>query len=250
MKIKLFIIDDDIKIVNIVKRYFSLSENIEVVLEAYDGDTGYQKIKENQIDYDIILLDLILPKKDGIYILDKMKENNINKRVIIFTSFGKESIINKICEYDVDYFVLKPFDIKELENIVLKVYKNQKKFIAYNNKAEIIIIDILHNLGMPSHLKGYRYIKDAVLLIYKQDAINYSFMQKIYPKVAFNFETTVSCVERSIRHAIEISFVRGNIDFIEELFGYSISIEKTKPTNSEFITTVCDKIKSEILKPY
>lgn len=158
-----------------------------------------------------------------------------------------------ISEIDIKNFnTCKTFLLKEenIEIILDPSYKENNNKKIKDKNLEELIIDILHKLGMPSHLKGYRYVKESVFLIYKDNSFNYHFMHKLYPKVASNFETSISCVERSIRHAIEISFLRADRDYIEEIFGYSISIEKTKPTNSEFIITVCDKIKLEISKLY
>lgn len=252
MKTKLLIIDDNKAMVEMVKEYFSTSKNVELALEANDGEVGYRIVKENQDKYDVILLDLIMPKKDGIYVLDKMKEDNIYKDVIVFTSFSEEETIKKVGEYGVKYFVLKPFDLEELEKKIAYLHKEHKKegnVINYKGKnIEIPVTKILHQLGIPSHIKGYNYIREAITLIYIEPSYIGSVTKKLYPEVAIKYDTTVSRVERAIRHAIEVSWLRGDWDMMEEIFGHSVDIDRAKPTNSEFIVTIADKLRLEMIK--
>ena len=150
----------------------------------------------------------------------------------------------------VNYYVLKPFDLVDLENRILEVFNNVsgKVINLYHSNLQISITKMLHELGMPSHIKGYQYIREGISMIYNDPNLIGGITKELYPELADRFETTVSRVERAIRHAIEVSWNRGNWDYMEEIFGHSVDIDKAKPTNSEFIVTVADKLRLEIAK--
>ncbi len=246
--IKLLMIDDNVNLVNMVKEYFSSHASIEVSLEAFDGEEGYELIKNKQDQYDLVLLDLIMPKKDGIYVLEEMKKENIQKNVIVLTSFAEQNTIRKVSEYGVNYYMLKPFDLTDLENKIIESINNYetKSIDLYSNNLTASITKILHELGVPSHIKGYQYIREGIALLYQRPEIIGGITKELYPEIAKKFNTTVSRVERAIRHAIEVSWNRGNWDLMEEIFGHSVDIDKAKPTNSEFIVTVADKLRLEL----
>ena len=147
------------------------------------------------------------------------------------------------------YFILKPFQLDELEKRITEVIEGTKfggKTVdIYHNNLEIAITNILHELGVPSHIKGYQYIKQGIIIVYERPFMVGGITKELYPEIAKIFNTTVSRVERSIRHAIEVSWNRGNWELMEEIFGHSVDIEKAKPTNSEFIVTVADKLRLE-----
>lgn len=244
--IKVLVIDDNKELVNMVKEYFSDHANINVALEAYDGDQGLKLIKEYQSDYDVVILDLIMPKKDGLDVLLEMKNLNINKKVIVVTSYNSDEMIRKVSELNISYFMLKPFELSDLERKIISCYEsvNGNKVIdVFHNNLEISVTKILHELGVPSHIKGYQYIREGILLIYDSPQFIGGITKELYPNIAKTFSTTVSRVERAIRHAIEVSWNRGNWDLMEEIFGHSVDIDKAKPTNSEFIVTVADKLR-------
>jgi len=248
---KLLVIDDNIKLVDMIDEYFSNNKSISVSLKAYSGDDGI-KLIESSNDYDIIILDLIMPNKDGIYVLDKMKEKGINKPVIISTSYNSDEMIRRVSEYGVKYFLLKPYDLNDLENRILELTnteeKENKNINIYHNNLQISVTKILHELGVPSHIKGYQYIREGIILLYSNPEMIGGITKELYPEIASKFDTTVSRVERAIRHAIEVSWNRGDWDLMEEIFGHSVDIDKAKPTNSEFIVTVADKLRLEHVK--
>lgn len=245
-------IDDNINLVNMVKEYFSSHAVIDVVLEAYDGEEGFKLIKDKSNEYDVVLLDLIMPKKDGLYVLDEMNKNAINKNVIVVTSYNAQDIIRKVSEYGINYFILKPFELSDLEKRILDVcniVRNKGKTIdLYHNNLQISITKILHELGIPSHIKGYQYIREGIGILYNRPELIGGITKELYPEIALKFDTTVSRVERAIRHAIEVSWNRGNWQLMEDIFGHSVDIDKAKPTNSEFIVTVADKLRLEFHK--
>ena len=249
-KIKVMIIDDNVNLTDMIKEYFIDNKRIEVVGAYYNGEDGIDAIVNNKCDYDIILLDLIMPKKDGIYVLDEMKRHNINSNVIVESSYNSPEMIRNVSEYGVNYYILKPFDLVDLESRILEVFKinDNKSINLFKNNLEISITKMLHELGMPSHIKGYQYIREGIIMIYNNPDIIGGITKELYPDIASKFDTTVSRVERAIRHAIEVSWNRGNWDLMEEVFGHSVDIDKAKPTNSEFIVTIADKLRLEFMK--
>lgn len=252
-KIKLLLIDDDKSLVGMMKEYFSSNHaGIEVVYTAYDGKEGMKLVKDKQDDYDLIILDLVMPKLDGLGVLEKMNEEKINQKAIVLTSYNSPEMIRKISEYGVSYYLLKPFDLPELEKRILEVVDKEKErnktIDLYKHNLQVSITNILHELGVPSHIKGYQYIRESIMIVYDKPNIVGGITKELYPEVAKKYDTTVSRVERAIRHAIEVSWNRGSWDLMEEIFGHSIDIDKAKPTNSEFIVTVADKLKLEFEK--
>lgn len=251
-KTKLLMIDDNVDLVNMIKEYFKNHANIELAVSANNGEEGMKIIENQQEAYDVIILDLIMPKKDGISVLEEMKQKNIEKKVIVLTSYNSPEMIRKVSEFGVNYFILKPFELSELEHrieecISTSKFRN-KSLDVYHNNLQISITKILHELGVPSHIKGYQYIREGISVLYERPDVVGGITKELYPEIAQKFDTTVSRVERAIRHAIEVSWNRGNWQLMEDIFGHSVDIDKAKPTNSEFIVTVADKLRLEFHK--
>ena len=200
----------------------------------------------------MILLDLVMPNKDGIEVLKYLKNKQIDKKIIVLTSYNAQSMIRKVSELGADYLILKPFELSVLEEKILEIANNNAQgntIDIYNNNLQISITKTLHDLGVPSHVKGYQYIREGIILVYNNPTIIGGITKELYPAIARKFNSTTSRVERAIRHAIEISWNRANWDLMEELFGYSVDIDKAKPTNSEFIVTIADKLRLEYNRP-
>ena len=239
-------IDDNINLIEMVKEYFKQSEEVNILFEAHDGEEGINEIEKNKDKIDLIILDLIMPNKDGIYVLNEMKKRNINKKVIVATSYNAAEVIREVSEYGVSYYILKPFDLSDLEKRIYDITKKEKSnknIDFYTSNLQVSITKMLHELGIPSHIKGYQYIREAVNIIFENPSVIGGITKELYPELAKKFNTTASRVERAIRHAIEVSWNRGNLDFMEEIFGYSVDIDKAKPTNSEFMVTIADKLR-------
>ena len=244
-KIKVMLVEDNELARKLIKRHFLENERIEIFLEAKDGESAYKIIESNICDIDIILLDLIMPKKDGLYVLKKMKEFSLVKDVIIMSAFGQEDVIIDSCKYGVKYFMLKPFDFVDLENKIIEVINNKNILYKHKIKKEEIVKEItplLRRLGFPTHIKGYLYIKEAITMICNEPKLSQNITRCLYNKIAESFGTSKECVERAIRHAIEISWNRGDIEVIDKVFGCSIDMNKSKPTNSEYITAIVELI--------
>jgi len=248
-KVRVLMIDDNKQLVDMVKEYFSSHAVISLDLIANDGEIGVEVIKQHLGEYDLILLDLIMPKKDGISVLEEIKDINNLPKIIVLTSYNTPDVIRKVASFGVNYYMLKPFELSELEKKILEctneIKSTSKTIDLYHNNLQIAVTNILHELGVPSHIKGYSYIREGILEVFFNPELIGGITKELYPKVANEFNTTESRVERAIRHAIEVSWNRGNWDLMQEIFGYSVDIDKAKPTNSEFIVTVADKLRLE-----
>ena len=250
-KQRLLVVDDNLSLIHMIREHTNSSNNMEVVYEAHDGEEGLRMIKDHINDFDLVLLDLIMPNKDGIYVLDKIREAGLNVNIIVITSFNADEMIKRVSTYNIKYFLLKPFDFNDLEQRVLEATnqvetKNGQNL--YENELKISVTKLLHELGVPSHIKGYQYIREGIGIIYEHPETIGGITKELYPELAEKFDTTVSRVERAIRHAIEVSWNRGNWELMEEIFGHSVDIDKAKPTNSEFIVTIADKLSLEASK--
>ena len=251
MKIKILVVDDNEGMISLIKRNFSNNEVIEVVATATNGSDAIKIINDEKFDFDLILLDLVMPIRDGMYVLNYLKEHNVNKKVIVMSSYNEEDMIRDVSEYGVKYYALKPFDISELESRIIKIVngdKKNKKIIEFQDRAmQLKITKLLHELGIPSHIKGYQFIRSAISMVYDDPSLIGGITKELYPDLSLKFNTTIQRVERAIRHAIEVSWLRGDLDLMEEIFGHSVDIDKAKPTNSEFIVTIADKLRLEMI---
>ena len=246
-KIKVLLIDDNVQLIDMIKEYFSSHAVIEVSDVAYNGSDGLSLLEKNS--YDIVLLDLIMPKMDGIKVLEECETKNINARFIVVTSYNSPEVIRKVSGLGIKYFMLKPFELSDLEEKILEYSNNeiyQKKTIdLYYSNLQLSITKLLHELGVPSHIKGYTYIREGITMLYNDQGLSSAITKELYPAIAKKYDTTPSRVERAIRHAIEVSWNRANWELMEEIFGYSVDIDKAKATNSEFMVTLADKLRLE-----
>ena len=249
-KIKVLMIDDNVNLTQMVEDYFEDNSKIEIVGRAFDGEEGLKIIKEGTLKYYLVILDLIMPKKDGIGVLKELKSANISCNVIVATSYNAPDTIRKVSELGANYYILKPFDMIDLEERIIETFSDLDKrtINLFSNNLQKSISKLLHELGMPAHIKGYQYIREAISMVYDNPEIVGGITKELYPELAIRFDTTVSRVERAIRHAIEVSWNRGDWDLMEDVFGHSVDIDKAKPTNSEFIVTLADKLRLEYVK--
>lgn len=245
--IRVLVVDNNKNVTAKIEEQFSSHASIKVVKTLENGSIALDYILKSKNEFDILVMDLILPEVDGLTILEKMKEQNIKKKIIILTSCKKEYTINMTNMYGVSYYMLKPFSMLALETRILEIGNSANlKINKLNEQEELVhvaISKLLHQLGIPSHIKGYTYIRESVFLFYKNSDIYGGITKEIYPEVALRFSTTASRVERAIRHAIEVSWTRGDYDLMEEIFGNSVAFDRAKPTNSEFIATIADRLR-------
>ena len=248
MKIRVLLIDDNYKFVDNIKEGFKNNKYIDISYIAYNGQEGINKINDHNNDIDIIILDLVMPKKDGISVLRYLYEKGSNKKVIVLSSYNEQTTIRKVAELGASYFLIKPFEKEEIEKKIMEVYKASdisKSVNLFDNNIKSSLAKLLHELGVPSHIKGYTYLIDGIIKVYKSPDLRNKITRELYPIIANTYNTKESSVERNIRHAIEVSWNRGNWDLMEELFGNSIDIDRAKPTNSEYIITIAEKLRLE-----
>ena len=246
-KIKVLLIDDNESLVDMVKQYFSSHAVIEVSDVAFNGKDGLSLIESKK--YDLVLLDLIMPGMDGIKVLEECSKRSIETKILVLTSYNSPEVIRKVSGLGIKYFMLKPFELADLEEKILEYSNNEvynKKTIdLYYSDLQLAITKLLHELGVPSHIKGYLFIREGITLIYNDPSLSSAITKELYPVIAKKYDTTASRVERAIRHAIEVSWNRANWELMEDIFGYSVDIDKAKATNSEFIVTLADKLRLE-----
>ena len=242
--IRVVAIDDNEAVLGSVKKYFKGSDKVEVVGVFNNGKDGLDYLLNNTKEYDLILLDILLSQVDGIKILEDLKNSNISKKIIVLSSYKDDYSIRKIQTLNADYYMLKPIDLSILESRMLELFEQVNKFkFKETVNVEVEVSSLLHDLGIPSHVRGYRYIRDGVMLLYESSSMVNLVTKDVYPIIAKKYDTTTTRVERAIRHAIEISWMRGDIKLMEDLFGNSIDFDRSKPTNAEFLTTIADKFK-------
>ncbi|MDK2823236.1 MAG: two-component system, response regulator, stage 0 sporulation protein [Clostridia bacterium] len=246
---KLLIADDNKEFCDILKEFFKVQEDIELVGIANNGVEALKKIKEEQPN--VVVLDIIMPHLDGIGVLEKLNVSDYRPKVIMLTAFGQESMTQKAVELGADYYLLKPFDIDVLANrirqlgngSVTQVPVRTNQSVNKVKNLEVEVTNIIHQMGVPAHIKGYQYLRDAILLVIDEVNLLGAVTKELYPMIAEKYSTTPSRVERAIRHAIELAWDRGNVDMMNKFFGYTINLDRGKPTNSEFIAMVADKLR-------
>lgn len=262
-KIEVLLADDNREFTNLLAEYISDQEDMEVTGIAYNGEEVLQRISDAHKIPDVLILDIIMPHLDGLGVLERLREMNLptQPKIIMLTAFGQENITQRAVQLGASYYILKPFDMEVLANRVRQLVGVQtvsssstvgtsmtKSNVVPMGKVKNLdasITSIIHEIGVPAHIKGYQYLREAITMVYNNIEILGAITKTLYPAIAEKFKTTPSRVERAIRHAIEVAWTRGNIDSISHLFGYTINISKSKPTNSEFIAMVADKLRIE-----
>ncbi|HJD41601.1 MAG TPA: sporulation transcription factor Spo0A [Candidatus Mediterraneibacter quadrami] len=250
------IADDNQKILNVLGEIVSADRELDLVGKAKNGEEMCQIIKDRQPD--VVLLDLIMPKMDGLTVMEKVGQDRaIHKRpyFIVITAVGQEKITEDAFNKGANYYIMKPFNnqmllerIKSVRNMAhgsdRKCEDGHTESVTGEN-LETRVTNMLHEIGIPAHIKGYHYLRDAIIMaVNDMDVLN-AITKILYPTVAKKYQTTSSRVERAIRHAIEVAWSRGKLDTLDELFGYTVSTGKGKPTNSEFIALIADTIQLE-----
>lgn len=259
-KLNIAIADDNERMVALLDEILSKDDGIEVVGRANDGEEVYDIIKKKEPD--VVLLDIIMPKMDGLTVMDKVNRDTTMKKhpkFIIITAIGQEGITEDAFGLGANYYIMKPFDndiilnrIRHLQKKSAKrapeirknnVYEGKKEYSLRNLETDVT--NVIHEIGVPAHIKGYQYLRDAIMMSVNDIDMLNSITKVLYPTIAKKHQTTPSRVERAIRHAIEVAWSRGKLDTIDALFGYTVNNGKGKPTNSEFIALISDKIRLE-----
>lgn len=265
-KVKVCIADDNRELVHLLNEYISAQSDMEVIGTAFNGQECVSLVEDKEPD--VLILDIIMPHLDGLAVLKRLNTLKLKNKpnIIMLTAFGQEDVTKKAVELGASYYVLKPFDMDVLITNIRDIGGQNQSFVqptTSSNSSSFIssksdglqsngglnldasITNIIHEIGVPAHIKGYMYLREAITMVYNDIELLGSITKVLYPDIAKKFNTTSSRVERAIRHAIEVAWSRGNIDSISSLFGYTVSHSKAKPTNSEFIAMVADKLRIE-----
>lgn len=259
-RLKVAIADDNERMLRLLGDIIESDDELDVIGTARDGEEAYNVIKTKEPD--VVLLDIVMPKLDGLGVLDRVNNDASIKKhptFIMISAIGQEKITEDAFNLGADYYIMKPFDndmvLNRIKHIKGKVHNRGAEICKVNayEKAEDFgernleadVTEIIHEIGVPAHIKGYQYLRDAIIMsVNDMDMLN-SITKVLYPTIAKKYQTTSSRVERAIRHAIEVAWSRGKMDTIDEMFGYTIHNGKGKPTNSEFIALITDRIRLE-----
>jgi two-component system response regulator (stage 0 sporulation protein A) len=258
-KIKILIADDNADFRSLLTTALENERDLEIVGVSTDGYQAIQQIMA--LSPDVVLMDIVLPVLDGFGVMKAIGGMAAKNRpgVIVLSSFATDHTTAEAAALGAQYFILKPFDIAGLVERIRSVGKSQRtqpqpfRSTAFAREGvrsdldiETRVTDIIHEIGVPAHIKGYQYLREAIMVAVKdREAIN-AITKVLYPAVAKTFNTTPSRVERAIRHAIEVAWDRGDIETLQGFFGYTVSNVKGKPTNSEFIAMISDRLSLQL----
>jgi two-component system, response regulator, stage 0 sporulation protein A len=265
LRTRVLIADDNREFADILREYVASQEDMTVCGVAYNGNDVLDLVKKTNPD--VVVLDIIMPVLDGIGALERLNEMpGKMPKIIMLTAFGQDSVTRRAAELGVSYFILKPFDMPVLVERIrqtMRVHTAASDTPSSNltsisqslaslhsspqqkRSVDAVITQIIHEIGVPAHIKGYHYLREAIAIVYNDVEILGSITKVLYPRIAERYKTTPSRVERAIRHSIEVAWGRGNMEAIRNVFGYTVSASKTKPTNSEFIAMIADKLRLE-----
>lgn len=251
--LKIVIADDSTELGQNCAKAFK-AYGMQVVLCEKDGRALLESIKRERPD--VVLADVFMPNLDILGVLGVLKDMNIKDKplVMAMSSFDNQRLEKETLEAGAGYYFLKPFDINTIAERIIQLsgWKNDKAPLVVKNNVvtdpqlELMVTDIIHQIGVPAHIKGYHYLREAIILSVKNSEIVNSVTKLLYPTVAKKHSTTASRVERAIRHAIEVAWDRGDIDVLNSYFGYTIQNDRGKPTNSEFIAMISDKLRLQL----
>ena len=275
-ELKIILVDDNRNFQRLISEHLKKQEKMEVIATADNGEEALKLIKEQQPD--LLLLDIIMPQLDGVGVMEELNDLGLTSemKIIILTAFGQEDLTHQLVELGADYYIMKPFGLNSLVKRIEQLFQQKENdnnnshqhIITANNKNQfqvreqknnqqekqqekeedlnVKITKVLHKLGVPAHIKGYLYLRKSIELVIKDIDLIGAVTKKLYPRVAEEYNTTPNRVERAIRHAIEVTWKRGNISALNEYFGATVSPSSGKATNSQFIAKIADKFRVEM----
>ena len=258
-KLAILVADDNQEFRSILKEYMNQQEDMTTIGEAVDGEEALEKI--HTLQPDVVLLDMIMPRIDGLGVLEHLAQKPPAKvpAVIMISAVGQDRIAEQAFALGASYYMTKPFDLSALASRIRQLTrihtatppKAQSKSVVKSREVrhqdlETEVTNMIHEIGVPAHIKGYQYLRDAIIMALENMDVLNAITKQLYPDIAKKYDTTPSRVERAIRHAIEVAWSRGKMDTIDKLFGYTINNGKGKPTNSEFVALVADRLRLEL----
>lgn len=262
--ISVLIADDNKDFCDILSEYLSKQEDLDIIGTAKDGMEAIDLVSKKLPD--VLVLDIIMPHLDGLGVLEKLSSMELEKfpKIIVLSAVGQDKITQRAISLGADYYVVKPFDFEVFIQRIRQLMGNASPTTGERKRdysdvlintpsdskdkgknLEAQITNIIHEIGVPAHIKGYLYLREAITMVVENIEMLSAVTKELYPSIAKKFNTTPSRVERAIRHAIEVAWSRGKVDTINNLFGYTVHNDKGKPTNSEFIAMVADKLRLE-----
>ena len=258
---KVLICDDNKNFTNVVNRVLEAQSDIEVVGIAVNGREAVDKIIE--LKPDVVLLDLVMPELDGLGVIEKLVESRVDifPKIILQSGISQEKVVREALDLGAYCFILKPYELPALvdrirtayadssvasQNFLVPSFDESQKKSEKAFDIEVEITNLMHKVGIPANISGHQYLREAIFRVVQDRGLLTGVTKELYPDIAKKFNTTGPKVERAIRHAIEVCWLRGRMDVLESIFGYAINPERGKPTNSEFIAMVADKIRMEL----
>lgn len=246
-RIKLMVVDDNREFCTLVKGYVQMQDDIEFVGAAFDGISALDMIREKKPH--VVILDNVMPQLDGIGVLNHLQNFHAKDRpkIVTVTACPTDEFMSNAYKLGVNYAMSRKIDINEMIDRCRMVVRNTpaeaKSELLSVEDTETMVTDMIHEVGVPAHIKGYSYLRVAIILVLEDRQLIESITKLLYPTVAKKFNTSASRVERAIRHAIEVAWDRGDTDTLNSIFGFTINQSKGKPTNSEFIAMISDKLR-------
>lgn len=257
-QIRVLIVDDNQDFCEVVAEYIQAQPDMEVAAVAYNGVDGLKKILS--LRPDVVILDIIMPHLDGLGVLERLnaEAGDFRPKIIVLTAIGQEAMARRIVDLGADYYIVKPFDMEVMVERIRQVFTETRP-AGPRRTGEVFsgvrrepadmdaeVTKIIHEIGIPANIRGYLYLRDAIIFVMSEMNLLGSVTKVLYPRIAEKHNTTPSRVERAIRHAIEVAWSRGNIELLNEIFGHTVDMEKGKPTNSAFIARIADKLRIEL----
>ena len=253
-KIRILLADPNPDFCKMMTELLSRERDMDVIAATGDGQEALELIKTREPD--VVLLDLVLSRLDGLSLLRQLGRENLACHVIVLSGFVNNKVVTDCASLGADYFVPKPCESAVLLSHVRQVMGRDAGAVVADGvdcnavwnrtlrgpDLESMVTDVIHEIGVPAHIKGYQYLREAIILTINDMEMINAVTKVLYPEVAKKFDTTPSRVERAIRHAIEVAWDRGDLETLQKFFGYTVSNIKGKPTNSEFIAMIADHL--------
>lgn len=246
-KINVLLADDNRSFCEQIKAFFANDEVINICGVAFNGEQALERLAE--LKPDVALIDVVMPRVDGIGVLEGLCQSQQIERikVIMLSGFGQEEMMRQSMELGAKYYMMKPLDYTVLRNRIISMFNKptgvNNGFAPMVRNLDIEVTRVIQQMGVPAHVKGYQYLRDAIILVVEEMNLLGAVTKELYPLIAEKYDTTPSRVERAIRHAIELAWDRGNVEMMNRFFGYTVNMERGKPTNSEFIAMVADRLR-------
>ncbi len=248
-KIRVLIVDSDGEFCAQMAEALSKSDDLELVGMAEDGEKALAAVHE--LKPDLLITEILLPVIDGMMMLHKLRDRDEMPPTMVLSSFASPQVSAECSAAGVDLLLLKPVDAQTVCERVSLWWNNRRlreleKPVAEKKALEVRVTEVIHQIGVPAHIKGYQYLRVAIMMAVENMEAVSAITKILYPSIAKKFKTTSSRVERAIRHAIEVAWDRGDLETLQSYFGYTVSGVKGKPTNSEFISMIADRLRLQM----